>query len=477
MSSTELLREFDPRKIYVGPGIRLGEGDIFIGGETEEVFGRAAGFLFLGVRTAEGYSVFEGITVVAPPRLAWDRSDDEILGAILRGIGFVRSQSFDKAETESLRRRLKVTRCDQLDVAQVVNATSAAGPKQLICIIEAAKYKDAAIPAPTRIGRSGTVLAEDEWILHLASLASRCIGIAKEHDCYLLIESPESPPQRESSIDMLKNLEGLYPVLIEHSSFPADLVLKKADQWVAMALTGRLREAIAEIESTDIDRTYKTQLVIQVACRANKFELAAQTIRDELASGLKLAPSSAVRFGRVAERGGDARTAEKLLAESIPLVADRFLLESALQTATSLENVDLVDAAFGRLVALFPSSVAAEESRELRLFRCCQATQDSDSPAVSHAGFSESHQFLAGSLYKRAAVDYQAVVNAFVENWPAEVFLSTMCSALHAQSSRRSIEAIEMAMAAAKSDRYERQATQVVLHAIRRMMLMDEVPY
>lgn len=480
--SNKPLSGFDPFEIYNGPGFNLGEGDLFIGGNTDEVIGKAAAFMLMASRTKDGNSVFKGLTLIAPPKLVWNVSDEDILQIFLKGIEEVFSEAAFTEKVEIIRRMLTVKRCELLEVRLVVDAVKASGQNQLICIIKAAKYRDNTISTITTSGRTSVVIAEDEWVPHLASLASQCLEIARVNGNYLIIESPENPPARASNLKLLNDIDGLYPVYITYGTNPEnevtaeELVLKNSARWVGMAMAGRLEEALAEIEGSSILDWHKTQLAIQVTFRSENFELAAQLIRDEVDKGTKFPADIAIRFGRMAERGDDYVTAERLFSESISSISDCNLLESALLSATTIENADLVQLAFSRLISLFPDSQVADENCELRLMLSCQVTPNNGMSPPSRAGFTESNVFLADSLCMRADANYQDILDTFLAKWPHETGLASVCCALHALESMRFIEAVSIAVTAAESSRYDRQVTHILLRAIRRMMLRDVVP-
>lgn len=78
---------FDPFALFEdNSSFQPGTAELIIGGTTDQVIGRMAAFMLLVVRTHDGKAHFSGITVIAPPKLIWNRSDEEVLELILNAI-------------------------------------------------------------------------------------------------------------------------------------------------------------------------------------------------------------------------------------------------------------------------------------------------------------------------------------------------------------------------------------------------------
>ncbi len=470
---------FDPFALYQSnPGFAPGEAELFIGGVTDQVIGRMAAFMLMTARTKEGKLPFLGLTIVAPPRLVWDCSDEDILELILDAVEDLRETPADANEGAIIKSLLSVVRCGSLDVADVLKAVKAASAKRLFLFPEAGKYRDSAISLDAPLGRTSVVIAENQWVPHVASLTSACIEVAKSTESFLVLDVTENPPARESNQKMLVDIEGLYPYYLglEGKTDPSELILTNASKWATMASTGRANEALAELNAANLDSAYKGQLAIQIAYRSGGSELTARLIRDELAKGAEFPPEIAARFGRVAQRIGDADTAERLLNQSIGHIADQNLLESVLISCTALKNPELVQRAFERLAALFPKSELLRTNCEQRLMQFCQLVfGSSEEQLPSSIGFSEAEKYLADELSKQAQGNYEELLTTVGEKWPGELDVATICCAINAHTTGNSPTALALAISAAKSRRYEYQAVNIILAVMRRMMLLDEV--
>ncbi|VWD15371.1 hypothetical protein BLA39750_03515 [Burkholderia lata] len=478
-TSIRRLPGFNPFDLYKdGTSPQPGEVDLIVGGSTDQVVGRVAAFMWMAVRNSEGNFPFLGITVIAPPQLVWDRSNADILNLILKALDDLRNPA-DDDEVSRLRGLLSVVRCEHLELAEVLGALEATGEQRLVLIPMASTYRDQNVQSrQSPLGKTGVLIAEDRWVPNVARLASRCIEVARSAENTVVFEVPDSPPARDSNRKMLNDIEGLYPsfLILEGESDPGATILNEANRWVAMAVSGRLQDALDEVDAAEISPSYKSQLRIQLVDRCEDNRLKAQVIKQELAIGTSIPPELAARFGRIALRAGDFQTAERLLEQGIPHVTDCGLLEGVLISCTELGSPDLVQRAFERLAALFPDSELLRTNRELRLMQSCQIVQGDGEQRSSRAGFTDLENYLADNLSTQGPVVYEEILETVATRWAGGNELAAICCAIHAQTRNESVSALKLGLAAIESKHYERQATSILLSVMRRMMLLDEIP-
>lgn len=478
-TSIKRLPGFNPFDLYQdGTSPQPGEADLIVGGSTDQVVGRVAAFMWMAVRNSEGNFPFLGITVIAPPQLVWDRSNEDIMSLILKALDDLRGSAEDD-EISLLHDLLSVVRCERLELAEVIAALEATGERRLVLIPMASAYRDQNLQSQELpLGKTGVLFAEDRWVSNVARLASRCIEVARSAKSTVVFEVPDSPPARDSNRKMLNDIEGLYPsfLMLEGESNPGATILNEAHRWVAMAASGRLQEALDEVDAAEISPSYKSQLRVQLVDRCDDNRLKVEVIKQELAIGVSIPSELAARFGRIALRAGDFQTAERLLEQGIPHVTDCSLLEGVLVSCTELGSPELVQHAFERLTALFPDSELLRTNRELRLVQSCQIVQDGGEQRPSRAGFTGLENYLADNLSTQGPVVYEEIVETVATRWPGGNELAAICCAIHAQTRNESMQALKLGLAAIASKRYERQATSILLSVMRRMMLLDEVP-
>jgi hypothetical protein len=471
---------FNPFSIYEKtPGFNLGEGELVVGGSSTQVVGRMAAYLMMTARTPDGNFPFQGVTVIAPSRLVWNYSDADILEMIVEGGNALRTDSVTPDERKIIQKLLTIHRSDRLEVSHVLKAISDSGKKQLLLVPEANKYRDPNVVVSVVLGRTAVSAPEDQWIPHIASLASQCITLAKANNSLLVLDAPENPPERDSNQKLLREIDDLYTYYIKYTDerTPEESILNSATRWLALAASGRAVEAFAELDAANIDPGYKAQLVVQIASRTGNNELAIRTIKEELSKGTNFPAEMAARFGRIAQRSGDEETAKKLLDQSIESISDEALLQAILMSCTAMKDAALVERTWTRLKAVFPDSELLLDDCEVRLMQLCQLVPgDEQEVQASRIGFSEVHHYVCDALSLRRDVDYKALLKTVSEKWKAEGEFVALCGALHAQCSHDPLKALTLGVLATDSDKYEARSVQILLAAMRRMMLMELIP-
>lgn len=468
---------FNPAVLFKGGSFDFGAADMMVGGNSDQFLGRLVAFLLATVIDEYKKSPFRGITIIAPPASVRNLSEEDFLNAIAAGATSLRGEPPSLEEMAFIRPALTLIRCEQLTVDVVVEAVRSCGANKLICVVDAGKYRNNSLSGPTIIGRMDVLFEEDRWVAHSASLAAQCIEVVKVSRSYIAFHIDEEPPLKAESRKLLVDVDNLFPVFALRDNDPGQLVHDRARRWTAMATTGQLEDALSEIESTGLERALKAQLAIQLISRSGDHGRAANQICEELAKGAEFGADLAVRFARMAERANSPALAEKLLGSSLEHLSAQPSLETALECATSLGNLGLVQCLYDRLELLFPNTALALANRQLRLLGCCRVAPGLDAKLwPSQAGFTGGYEYLFRSLCAQVDVAYEEVVLEVQKRWPEEVELATICCAIHAQASMRSADAIGLAVSVAQSAAYERQAAMVVLWAVRRMMLTDEVP-
>lgn len=477
----KMLKGFDPSALFKNsPGFKFGTGDLIVGGvsSSEEVIGRMLAFLLIMVHDANGKRPFQGITVIVPPATVWKHTEEDVVQAVIKGAEAICARVITPGEADLVRRLLSVVRCQNLDAAEVLDAVKNSGQHQLIGIIDAGKYRNKFVSSTAKLGLTTVLISEDEWVPHVVTLVRQCMDIIKTNESYICFDVTEDAPVRPSNHELLTDIDNCYTALMGYQNDPYEFALKEAERWVTMGLTGRLEEALSEIEAlAELPDSAKAQLSIQVLHRSGNSKPAAIRIREELLKGTKFPADMAVRFARIAERACDVGLAGELLTENIDSLAIQSLLETALECATSIGNAQLVQSSYSRLISLFAGSELAGRNRILRLMNCCQMVPGSvTESSPSHIGFTDSELHIAQALCSKADVRYEELLTAVGQQWPGELQLAIICCAIHAQRSKRSIDAIGLAIEIKDSSEFAATAAHVILWAVRRMMLSEEIP-
>lgn len=474
------LKGFDPREVLKeGTPLHLGDGDLVVGASTRQVLGRMTAALIF-CRNAEGKPLFQGITVIAPPKLAWNHSDEEIFEMLVLGVTDLRGDPMLEKERERYASMVNIVRCERPEISLALAAAQEAGARQLLLFPESGIFRGSDVAIQSQIqGRSTSFLAEDIWVSHIANLAQKVLPIARKSDSYVVLIASEMSPVKAESRQLLNAVEHLYPAFASFSDLNAsDKVLQdRVPRWVALASSGRLAQALAEIDAEDLEPEFKTQIRVQVAARSDDNELTIRLVREFVDSGEKLPTEMAARFARIAYRSGDEPTAKSLIAGCLDSLTDSPLLEALLEASTEMRDSGMVERLWTRLQALYPQSLAIGLDAEVRVLQHCQQTSDSKGPpAPSRVGFTGFQHFFVDNLPSHSQVDYASFLQTVESSWPSQLHFGALCASLHAITWKRPKDALRLAIKACDSPVYEKRAVRTLVFVIRRYLLLELLP-
>lgn len=471
---TARLPGFDPRQIFHdAPVFKPGEANLVVGGETKQVLGRMAA-CFLKFREKGGDWYIRGVSVIAPPRAAWDVSDEEVRELVVRGLQDVEGEAIPPEGQARLGRMVKIHRCAHLDINEVAAAVDKAGERQVILVPEAAKYRDSQIELKWSLGRSGSLLAEDTWVPHMVKLATASTERAAPHGSIIVFSAGEDYLVKPENLAALNAVDLLYPIIVGRDGDEklAHALSTQIPRWVALAAGGRAQLAYEELEQAGLEPNLKRQVLLQIAARAGDRDRVLELLRQFATQVTDQPAEMLARYGRLANTHGEKEMARQFFDAAIEGLNEQMWLEVTLMNATSLGVANLVDRSWARLSDLFPESVILRENREFRLLKACDAQAPGASP-VSRAGFEHFHQHLADSLAPNTVVDYDALMTAIRQQWPADTALAALCVSLHALEAQSLQAAVAYAAEAAQNSDQEPQAVRVLLGALRRMFLLE----
>ena len=478
--SPQLSTGYDPRELYT-QGFYVGQADLVVGASTKHVIGRTAAMSLFASGGPDGKSVFLGITVVAPPQIVWPESDDQIFEMVLDGIGYLRSFALDPAGISALRQRFTIRRCADLSTAALLTEVeeAAAEERQFILVPMGHIYVDPTLENTASHGRTSVILLEDLWVPQVVAWVPRCIRAIKATQGYLVIDVPEFPPGSPEHLQRLVDIEDLFPVCVgwKGQAEPGPMIQAGAPRWTMLAQTGRMDEALHDIESLDIADGFKRQLEIQILSRGSDVERTLQAIRAFDASGQRMPPDLTVRFGRIAHNAGDNTLASRLIGAGIDAVVSRPMLEETVRTCEHLNDTSLELRAYRRLAAVFPASEEIRMYHERLVLKLCASGDD------SHAG--EMAEQIPLSAFERKLIttnlevpngsDFLGLVNDATSARERDLLL--IGGATRALVRGDSADAISLATRVSGSSRFDRLASLTLLAAMRRQLLEESGPY
>lgn len=469
------LSGFDPSPLFAGgSALRSGEANLIVGGSARQVLGRMAA-CFLNFYKPNRTRYVRGVTVLAPPQSVWDFSDADVHRMLLQGLEDIRGEPMPAKQVPDLLAQVVIRRADRLVAGDVAAAIASAGERQLILVPAANKYTDPEVKLPRIVGQSVSKLMEDVWVPHLARLASACIAAAKPLGSVIVMSVTDDPLVKRESIDALNAIDLLFPVIVGFEEEPdnRELLSEQAPTWIALAVSGRAKEAYQKIAAADVDEDTKQQFTLQVASRAGDKEKVVGILEACLKVIDDISEVPLARLGRFAHLHGQEKAAQEFLDAAVDKLSDQMWLETALVTVAAMDAADLVDRCWERLNTLFPHSPLLAENVELRLLRICDTGLTPSGPTLSRAGFQEFHTHFADTLAPGAKVDYAALAAEAAQRWPDKQPLANLCVALHALGHRDLPAAVGPAVKAAQSKEHEPYAVRILLGALRRMFLLE----
>lgn len=477
-SQTKKLIGFDPRPQFEGGNFSpLGQAEFIAGGEPKEVLGRLAA-CYLAFRQANHKGLFEEIVVIAPPRLVWDVSDEEIHDMLKTGVQDIWG-GYPPEKVANLLVNIAIHRCERLLSAEVVAAIQAVGTRRICLIPEADKYCDDVQSKNTGvIGLSRTYLPEDAWLPHVVRLTTASLAVVKETESVLVFHSTE-PVLKQESKDRLNAVEQLYPAFLVDGTGNApkqELLTKLLPRWVTMCVAGRSQEALQELEDTELNEESRREVHLHLAIRMKDRVQVLGLLRRYLDERTKLQSDTAVLMGRTAYRFGDAEMARTFLTNAVDEAGDRMTLVLLLDVATSLSDESLVRAAWERLVGLLPNEPFLNENRERRMLLTSQAVGKTEEALPSRVGFGAFESHLADALYQQQEVQHHDIYAHVMATWPQNQRFAALCLAVHASKSRRLEVALNFAVLASKEELYEERAAWILLVVLKRMFIQELQP-
>lgn len=467
------LNGFDPVQIYLN-GIDLGSIDLIQGGSFREVIGRAVVTLIARIKSKDGKALFSGCSIILPPATATKLTVDSVSKAISSGFKDLHNYHLKPDELESLDKHIRVINSPTLMVGDIAELISNEGKQRIIAIAEASKYQDPLITLPPAFGVSSVRFSEDLWVPHVTSLCHQCVSAVKLIDGYAVVHVDDLPAERPANVAQLKSVEDCYVVELRYEDDIEELVNRAIPVWISKALSGQLNDAITEIDGLNLPDMERLSLLAQLFSRVNKQQEVLDTLSELQPYFSKLTSKHKIKLANIAYKAGDDIFAGNLLPDSLEDVVDQIWLEEGLEIATLLEDNTGIERFDSRLGTINPNSARLKENRDRRLLLNCRFAATEESPLFTTSGFTKNHLCLMSEL-SEPQPNYNNSIDKAIswgEDW-AE--LAKICCCLHALHTNQLRYATEVASSIASSETYGRQAVQVVLSSLRKLMLKEEI--
>lgn len=468
------IEGFDPRAMFTG-GLELETIDLLVGGAFRPILGRTLMCVMWSARDPEGQHLFRQSSVILPPANATELNEHKVLQAAADAILALRGTEPNEKEWQYLRRAIRVVHSTTLEAAEIEAVIKNEGSRRLIAVAEASKYRDLSIPASMVFGLSAVRVSEDRWVPHVAALSKHCVEAVRATGGYAIVHVAETPPENPAHQALLADVDGCYPVNLIDDGDKEAIVNRRAADWVSLAVRGLIGEAIQEINDLGLPEAQRLMLLVQLQVRAGLNDEALNSIEQLRPLLESLAQYQLVQLARFAHKAGDDDVALELLPNEPTDFSEEIWLEEGLELATVLEHNHSIERYDAMLGELFPNSERLRENRDRRLLMLCRA-------AATQVGAHQFTPFGFGKIRNEILdgvtmpePDYEEIIDGAGEYGRDWLELAVVCCAMHARSVGHNREAADVASLITSSFLYGRQATQLVLSAVRAMMLNEEI--
>lgn len=467
------VQGYDPRVLFA-QGFNLGTADLIQGGSFSEVIGRTVIALMMGLADENSKSPFSGVSVILPPASATSLNDEAVFAALAAGTKALRGSEPSAQELEFLRGRVRIVNCPTLDMADLEASILSEGVRRLVAVASASIYRDLYIEPPSAFGISAVMTSEDLWVPHVTSLCLRCVAVVKGSGGYAVIHVEESPATQPHNTEQLASVDDCYVACLALKHDEKEEVDRRAHRWLALALSGEISVAIAEIDSLQLSEVNHHHVLAQLYSRASMHDDAIATMIQLLSHISVLEPSNLVQLAWLAHKNGDDSLALRFLPDDAELVSSVIWIEQGLELVTVMESNRLIERYDARLAQMYPGSERLRENRDRRLLLNCSSRTQEAGQAFTTAGFTEKHLEILNAVVSQKP-NYNRILDQAREWGTDWLELTAICCSMYAWSVGQAQYAADIASQITTSDLYGRQATQVVLGSVRSLMLKEQV--
>lgn len=466
---------FDPLAIYDGSAERA---TLLIGVDTDTAVGRTTAHILM-CESGDGKLAFPRVVVIAPPKTAWARSDEEIIALIAQGGGELRGSALLPKEVTVIEKRVTIVRCEDVNASSLL-AHVANSDGDFLLVPMAEIYRDTRVVAGAPHGRATALLAEDIWVPHVCAWLPDGIEQVHANDAAIMFSIPGLLVTRDTN---KAAIDAIYDLAVANFGYEGEVqqntfVAENMQQWAVLAEMRRADEALAQIEASDLSAGIKRQLRIQVLFRGKERERAAEEIRVLLASGVKIPPENAIRFGWMAQEGGDAASAKTLLRQSVGEVTEESHLARALGSCTWLDDSELEVLAYERLYGLYPTSEALTDYRVRLLLRWSREVSGNRvGSVIDRIPLTGHYDLTVASLRDVSANGVQALIEASAPLPVEQRDLARLCGANRLLALNEVDKAIELALQTSIDGVHARRANWMLITAIKRLLLEKDAPH
>lgn len=356
--------------------------------------GEIAGFI--GMMDHEGAPRASAIRVILPP--VGGRSAPAMRDELRTGIlaAYRRFEDDEQRLLPFVDRALAALRIEQprnFTWAELLPTLDGLQAREVLVLGEAASYRapdiDPAGPPPH--------LPEDTWSAHLHALMLEAERRARDSGSYIILDSGERLPARESNLELLKSAGdvGLCGGAVPDELTPEE-VFDKIDTLFAHVDRREVGKAVALINAdTTLSERRKWILRITVLNRAGMKDEVSRLLDASADTIDSLDDNATVGVAEIAANIDRDDLAQTMVERVLPSLTTAEALEYALRVARHTRRQRLIDQVHTRLRTLHPGS------KVLRSFDARAAARRGDYAEGAHllADASDDHERAVGTVY------------------------------------------------------------------------------
>ncbi|SFN17933.1 hypothetical protein SAMN05428971_0383 [Candidatus Pantoea varia] len=469
-TSNSESREFHP-KILFESGFNLGSMDVVQGGNFEDVIGWIPIALWSGLPKG----VFDGILVILPPPIATELVHQSVIDALKYGIKMHTSMDPTESQISSMENAITIINCSSLDAQSLIDLVKNNGFKKIIAIPEINKYRDNNIPARPITGLSLVFTSQDIWIQHVVSICQQIMSEIKNHNSYAVVHVDDSCVLSIKNNEAICSIDECYVTCLSFKNDKKSIVDQYAQRWVTQIMGGMVREVESELESLNLPETNRLHLLAQLNSRAKNDEETNRILNICIDHYDDWNKETLVQLASIAYQADNEKLTNLFLPKDVAGLAAQNWLEKALDLAMDICNNSLIEVYDIAMERLFPNSESLRENRDRRLLMNCQLYLKQRDKLFTTVGFRDYHLTIQTEIFSDYP-NYSEIVGT-ANSWGREwAELAAICCCTHANLVGKPRDAADVAKLLTNSYLYGRQATQILLTSMRKMVLNDIIP-
>jgi hypothetical protein len=388
---------------------------------------------------------------------AFESEVPRLHSAVLDVMTRLHGQEATTRQAGFLRNLLRLSRCTNLEVDTACALIRETERHSILIFLEAAKYRQNGLPIERPENHPPTMLSEDLWVHHLRSFAERCVGLAGQKSCAIVLDAGETSPYKPQNAEILRVVAGCGVLGSRIIDDPREVVVAKLDEWAAKIQAGLIGQAFSEIDALPtFSDAEKRLLKIQLLSRATLPTQILELLHEEVTGIAEIDPEVLVKLSRFAQVAGDSKLASMFLSAAAHRLTTQEDLELCSLICSEIDNSVLEDVCLQQLEKLFPNSSYLHQQRLTKLIDSrmyVEATEILRDPIPGmSAELINFYKELLSALRGTSQPDYESTLSTISLRWPRLLDRGRLICAADARARRLPKEALRLLLIGVADD-------------------------